>query len=693
MKNTAKDIFFVYFLLASILLGGERVAEKDLGEKYKDFLKLTHYIILPQEKEVFMRLTNDRERDVFIEAFWRQRDPTKGTPQNEYKDEQIERFLYANRRFRRGTPREGWMTDMGRIYIILGPPASIERFEGVSGIRSCQTWYYYGDKNKGQPTYFALVFYQRGGSGEFKLYNPVSDGPASLLVETQGLDLTNFHETYSKVKELAPTLASVSVSIIPGELPYNYQPSPRNNIILANILESPKKDVSASYATHFLNYRGVVSTDYLTNYIETDADIAMILDPLLNINFLHFSISPKSVSIDYFEPKDKYYCNFQLNVSLRKGGNIIFQYSKDFPFYFDKDDIERIRGSGISIQDSFPLVEGEYKLSILILNSVGKEFSVYEKDIAVPEQSDLPQITGPVLAYKVQDYSSDLNIPFKFLNKKLLVDPKNTFSTSENIAFFFTLTNVSKALWVRGKVEVIIQSFARNNPLRKFIVLNLKDYPYKNILGILHSISAKDLTPAYYEVNLILKNGKAEIVDKKTSHFILSHKKIVPHTATLYKAFPLSNYFLYFYSVAYQYDKVNKIKKAEANYKKAYSIKPDYKQGLMEYARFLIRNKKFAQSLELIEKVKDDEKIRFEYYLIKGKSCMGMERYEEAIENFLEGNKIYNSDTGLLNSLGACYFKIGKKGKALEVLRASLRLNPAQRETEALIKKMEEGVE
>ena len=693
MKNTAKDIFFVYFLLASILLGGERVAEKDLGEKYKDFLKLTHYIILPQEKEVFMRLTNDRERDVFIEAFWRQRDPTKGTPQNEYKDEQIERFLYANRRFRRGTPREGWMTDMGRIYIILGPPASIERFEGVSGIRSCQTWYYYGDKNKGQPTYFALVFYQRGGSGEFKLYNPVSDGPASLLVETQGLDLTNFHETYSKVKELAPTLASVSVSIIPGELPYNYQPSPRNNIILANILESPKKDVSASYATHFLNYRGVVSTDYLTNYIETDADIAMILDPLLNINFLHFSISPKSVSIDYFEPKDKYYCNFQLNVSLRKGGNIIFQYSKDFPFYFDKDDIERIRGSGISIQDSFPLVEGEYKLSILILNSVGKEFSVYEKDIAVPEQSDLPQITGPILAYKVQDYSSDLNIPFKFLNKKLLVDPKNTFSTSENIAFFFTLTNVSKALWVRGKVEVIIQSFARNNPLRKFIVLNLKDYPYKNILGILHSISAKDLTPAYYEVNLILKNGKAEIVDKKTSHFILSHKKIVPHTATLYKAFPLSNYFLYFYSVAYQYDKVNKIKKAEANYKKAYSIKPDYKQGLMEYARFLIRNKKFAQSLELIEKVKDDEKIRFEYYLIKGKSCMGMERYEEAIENFLEGNKIYNSDTGLLNSLGACYFKIGKKGKALEVLRASLRLNPAQRETEALIKKMEEGVE
>jgi hypothetical protein len=38
---------------------------------------------------------------------------------------------------------------MGRIYIILGAPASIESFELTPGIYPCQVWYYYGDKAKG----------------------------------------------------------------------------------------------------------------------------------------------------------------------------------------------------------------------------------------------------------------------------------------------------------------------------------------------------------------------------------------------------------------------------------------------------------------------------------------------------------------------------------------------------------------
>ncbi|MDP2915097.1 MAG: GWxTD domain-containing protein, partial [Candidatus Aminicenantes bacterium] len=194
--------------------------EKDLPQKYQDWLKLVSYIILPAEREVFRQLTMDRDRDIFIESFWKQRDPTPDTPQNEFKDEQNRRFNYANQFYKRGTPREGWMTDMGRIYIILGPANSIERFEGVAGIHPCQVWYYYGEPGKRLPTYFGLVFYQRGGSGEFKLYNPASDGPVSLLIDTEGFDLTTAESAYFKIKELAPTLAGVSISLVPGQYPY-----------------------------------------------------------------------------------------------------------------------------------------------------------------------------------------------------------------------------------------------------------------------------------------------------------------------------------------------------------------------------------------------------------------------------------------------------------------------------------------
>ncbi len=452
MKIKRPITIIIFLLLTSLLFSTQKIKEKDLSQKYREWLKLTRYIILPQEREVFMQLSTDRDRDIFIETFWKQRDPTSGTPQNEYKDEHIKRFFYANKYFRRGTPREGWMTDMGRIHIILGPPTSTERFEGTQGIYPCQVWYYYGDKTKGLPTYFAIVFFQRDGFGEFKLYNQTSDGPLSLIIEKEGLDYSNYQKQYEKIRELAPTLANVSISMIPGQYPYNYRPSPRNTIILAAIIESPKKDISPSYATHFLDYKGVVSTEYLTNYVESETQIAWTQDPILGINFLHFSIVPISVSVDYFEPKDQYYCNFKLSVSVRKEESIIFQYSKNFPFYFSPDNVDNIRGNGISIQDSFPIIAGKYKLNILLQNSVGKEFSVFEKDILILEESKAPKIIGPVLGYKFQSYSTPFHVPFKAAENKLFVDPKNTFSSTEDVAFFINLTNITENLWIEWKV-------------------------------------------------------------------------------------------------------------------------------------------------------------------------------------------------------------------------------------------------
>jgi tetratricopeptide (TPR) repeat protein len=109
----------------------------------------------------------------------------------------------------------------------------------------------------------------------------------------------------------------------------------------------------------------------------------------------------------------------------------------------------------------------------------------------------------------------------------------------------------------------------------------------------------------------------------------------------------------------------------------------------VDYANFLLKIRKYDQALEVIERVRDDGKFRFEYFLIRGNALLGTGKYSEAIDSFLEGNKIYNSDTRLLNSLGLCYFRTGEKQKALDTLNASLRLNPGQDEIKKLIKEIE----
>jgi len=511
----------------------------------------------------------------------------------------------------------------------------------------------------------------------------------SLMISPEGIDYTNYREQYEKIRELAPTLARVSITNIPGEIPYNYMPSLRTNILLSKIAEAPRKEVKTTYATHFLDYKGYVSTDYLTNFVEFDAEINITRDPILGMNFVHFSMVPQRVSIDYYEPKDQYFCNYSLNVSLRKGGEIIYQYSKAFPFYFNPERIENIKASGVSIQDSFPFVEGKYKLTILIQNSVAKEFSVYEEEIIIPEE-ERAQILDSFLGYKIEENQSFSHFPYKIADKKILVDPKNAFSKNDNLILFFSVINVSEVLWKNGKVEVTIRGSKGSKPVEKFFSIGFEDFIFSKTLRIFKSLPMEELVPDYYELKLALKDEGSMLIDSKRINFIVSPQPQLAHPVSLYKIFSLSNRFLYFYTLAYQYAGINESEKAEAHFEKAYELKPDYKEGLVGYANFLLKVKKFAKSLELIENIKDDEDLKFEYYLIRGRAYTGMGKYEEAIDNLLEGNKIYNSDIRLLNTLGFCFYKTRQEEKALEVLKASLRLNPQQEGIKKLIEEIEE---
>jgi len=687
LKTSRIPLFLL--LTASLLCAAQKIRQKDLPQQYQDWLNLTAYIISEKEKDVFLQLATDRERDLFVESFWKQRDPTPGTPQNEYQEEHLKRFKYANENFRRGAGRPGWMTDMGRIYIILGPAMSYDRTPSSSDVYPYEIWSYYGDVEKGLPNHFSLVFFQRGGAGEYKLYSPTSDGPASLLVQGRKMDPFDYEGLYRQILDIEPSLAPVCLSIIPGDLGYYFTPSPQNAIIMADIFESPKKNINPAYATHFLNLRGVVSTEYLTNFVESTGDIALIRDPLTSINFMNFSIAPSNISIDKYEPTDQYFCNFTMSVSLKKNEEPIFQATKEFPFYFPSEDLEKVRSSGVSFEESIPVTPGKYQMDVLLQNSVGKEFCVFERAIEVPADSGLPQINGPFLGYNFHESDASQYLPFKAGSKKLLVDPKSTFSQSDNVALLFSLFNLTEALWREGRVNVAIQGLKENNPVRKSIILELKSYLYRSAFSVDYLIAAKELAPDYYEMKLSLTDGSGQVVDEKNTRFIVSERAAVSHPIARMKAAPAQNSFLFYYMLAEQGDKLKEYESAEANYEKAYSLNKDYKKGIAEYARFLLKIQKFEKTLELIELAKEDERLRFDYHLIRGQAQMGLGRYEKAVESLLEGNRIYNSDTRLLNSLGLCYYRTSQNSKALEALKASLALNPKQEDIKRLVAEIE----
>jgi GWxTD domain-containing protein len=103
----------------------EKRFKQEVSGSYKKWLdEDVRWIITDEERSAFRQLSNDEERDQFIEAFWQRRDPTPDTIENEFKEEHYRRIAYSNEHFAAGIP--GWKTDRGRMYIMYGAPDEIE---------------------------------------------------------------------------------------------------------------------------------------------------------------------------------------------------------------------------------------------------------------------------------------------------------------------------------------------------------------------------------------------------------------------------------------------------------------------------------------------------------------------------------------------------------------------------------------
>jgi len=103
----------------------QRALRQELKGEYKTWLDQdVHWIISDEEAKAFKSLSNDEERDAFIENFWLRRNPNPDSPENEFRDEHYRRITYANEHFAAGKP--GWKTDRGHMYISFGKPDSID---------------------------------------------------------------------------------------------------------------------------------------------------------------------------------------------------------------------------------------------------------------------------------------------------------------------------------------------------------------------------------------------------------------------------------------------------------------------------------------------------------------------------------------------------------------------------------------
>ncbi len=140
------------------------------------------WILTEGEKARYETLATDEERLQFIEEFWSRRDPTPATAENEYRSAYLERFVYVLDRFGAGKP--GWATDRGRIYLLLGPPHSVQQnpMGRYSLERASEIWTYNSLDVPGLPESLDITFVDFKSTGDFEI---VSDLELTAPVDTE----------------------------------------------------------------------------------------------------------------------------------------------------------------------------------------------------------------------------------------------------------------------------------------------------------------------------------------------------------------------------------------------------------------------------------------------------------------------------------------------------------------------------
>src|SRR3981189_47659 len=172
---------------------------KELDNSYKQWLtEDVTYIISPDERNAFLRLDTNEEREQFIEQFWLRRSGNPDLPDNDFKEEHYRRIAYANEHFASGIP--GWKADRGRMYIMWGPADEVETHPtggtydrpmeeggGSTTTYPFETWRYRYMEGIGENVIWEFV--DPSGSGEYHLTMDPSEKDALLHVPGAGLSL------------------------------------------------------------------------------------------------------------------------------------------------------------------------------------------------------------------------------------------------------------------------------------------------------------------------------------------------------------------------------------------------------------------------------------------------------------------------------------------------------------------------
>jgi GWxTD domain-containing protein len=486
-------------------------------------------IITDEERVVFQSLTNQDEKEAFIEQFWRRRDPDPDSSVNEFREEHYRRIAYANDHFSIGVP--GWKSDRGRIYIIHGPPDSREYHDqgqqyyrqardggGVTNTYSYEVWYYRNITGIGDG--IEIEFVDKTMTGHFTLARDEMDKEASLWVPGIGLtEAERLGGAYRSERLGTRSMANMASRRIGSPL---------------NIFS--QKDDLFSRLYRYARLQAPPTIKF--------KDLESMVDIKLYYNQLPFTVRHDLIKIapgNYLVPVTFFFKTEEFlfrntgsvgQASLNLYGRVETLgrhkvYAFDDTVHLNLTGDRRGQVPTSVFQRNIPLEPGRYKLVAIVKDVNGGKIGTLERGIHIPaEKENLElELSSLILADQVQPAKSGefITDPFILSGVKVYPSPDNRFKRGSPLGFYFEVYNVmadQQTLEPSLSLDLKLSREGRQIPL-----------PFSDLHRILHRyadrffagsmLNTEPLQPGRYDLVISVTDNIAGNTTSQSAAFVV----------------------------------------------------------------------------------------------------------------------------------------------------------------------------
>ena len=418
---------------------------KELETPYKQWLNEdVVYIISPEERQAFLQLETNEEREQFIEQFWLRRSANPDLPDNDFKEEHYRRIAYANEHYASGIP--GWKTDRGRMYIMWGPADEVESHPtggtydrpmeeggGSTSTYPWETWRYRYMEGIGENVIWEFV--DPSGSGEYRLTMDPSEKDALLhvpgaglsLLESMGMASKTDRFTRSDGTNLPKTMGGESASMNEFNRLEQYSKAFRPPTV-------KYKDLEAIVTARIV--RDQLHFTYRTDYLKVTNDTVLV--PVT------VQIPNNQLSFDSKEGVHSATLNIFGRVSTLTGRVVqTFEdpVSRDFP--------ESLFQKSVKLQSIYqkavPLRPGLYRLDIVIKDVKSGNVGVINTRLQVPRfDDDTLEASSLILADQLEHVPAKQIGTGQFVLGSSKVRPKldGEFPSNEKLGIYMQVYNL-----------------------------------------------------------------------------------------------------------------------------------------------------------------------------------------------------------------------------------------------------------